>query len=292
MRPRGSKAMRVGDRITVRECSLMPEVIGARAEIVDMQVQEHEVYRTYPVWARVTSGRLAGKVYGFYQYEVEPLATTMGGRTSVMRIGDAVKVKLCEPVPEVVGETGEIVELETQQFAKYAAYPIWVKITSGGRAGKVYGFRESEVELLAAAGTRGVEAAASREVASSRGVVEQLEEILKGVETVEEIGEVEKVIEEAKGKILTEPGTGFWEGKTPCWAMFRCPEAVRNECPAFKYQSLPCWEIEGTYCKLYDYGAKGDGTEICANCRVYKKWGQGAPIEIKLLGKGFNPAGE
>ena len=122
-------------------------------------------------------------------------------------------------------------------------------------------------------------------------VIEQVEEILTGVSTVEEIAEIERVIEEAKGKIMIEPGLGFWEGKTPCWEMFRCPEEVRNECPAFKYRSLPCWEVEGTYCKLFDYGAKGDGTDICQYCRVYKRWGQGEPIEIKLHGKGINPIG-
>ena len=122
-------------------------------------------------------------------------------------------------------------------------------------------------------------------------VIEQVEEILTGVSTVEEIAEIERVIEEAKGKIMIEPGLGFWEGKTPCWEMFRCPEEVRNECPAFKYRSLPCWEVEGTYCKLFDYGAKGDGTDICQYCRVYKRWGQGEPIEIKLRGKGINPIG-
>ena len=100
--------------------------------------------------------------------------------------------------------------------------------------------------------------------------------------------EIEKVIGDVKGKILPEPTLGFWEGKTPCWEMFRCPEAMRNECPAFKYRSLPYWEIEGTYCKLYDYGAKGDGTDICQVCRVYKRWGHGEPIQLKLSGKGFN----
>jgi hypothetical protein len=122
--------------------------------------------------------------------------------------------------------------------------------------------------------------------------LERAKELLERVVTAEEVAEIEQVIEEAKGKILLEPSLGFWEGKTPCWEMFRCPEEIRSECPAFKYRSLPCWEVEGTYCKLYDYGAKGDGTDICQDCRVYKRWGHGEPIEIKLCGKGFNPAGK
>jgi hypothetical protein len=118
--------------------------------------------------------------------------------------------------------------------------------------------------------------------------LEQVKQLLKEVGTVEEIAEVERIIAEAKGKVLLEPSLGFWEGKTPCWEMFRCPEAVRSECPAFNYRSLPCWEIEGTYCKLDDYGATGQDTSVCEVCRVYKKWGHGEPIEIKLLGKGID----
>ncbi len=118
--------------------------------------------------------------------------------------------------------------------------------------------------------------------------LEQVKQMLKEVGTVEEIAEVERIIAEAKGKVLLEPSLGFWEGKTPCWEMFRCPEAVRSECPAFNYRSLPCWEIEGTYCKLDDYGATGQDTSVCEVCRVYKKWGHGEPIEIKLLGKGID----
>jgi len=208
-----------------------------------------------------------------------------------VRVGDIVKVSACDSMPEVVGATGEIVDMEIQQVARYTVYPVWVKITSGERASKVYGFREGEVESVVAGREAQEPSLTAAGMTTRTRVIEQLEEILKGVVTLEEIGDMERVIAEAKGKILEEPSVGFWEGKTPCWEMFRCPEAVRDECPAFKHQSLPCWEIEGTYCKLYDYGAKGDGTEICQYCRVYKRWGQGKPIELKLLGQGFNHAG-
>ena len=99
---------------------------------------------------------------------------------------------------------------------------------------------------------------------------------------------------EQKGKVygfkydeVGEPALGFWEEKTPCWEMLRCPEEIRNECPAFRYRSLQCWEIEGTYSKLYDYGAKGDSLDICRGCRVCRRWGHGEPIQIKLRGKGI-----
>jgi len=209
-----------------------------------------------------------------------------------MKIGDMVKIKKCDSIPEVVGANADIVDMQIQEFEKYTVYPLWVKVTSGERKGKIYGFGYDEVEIL----PKAYEA----QIASKRGgvetvktkVVEQVEELLRGVTTVEEIAEVERAINEAKGKVLVEPALGFWEGKTPCWEMFRCPEAMRNECPAFKYRTLPCWQIEGTYCKLLDYGQRGDGTDICQVCRVYKRWGHGEPIELKLFGKGFNPAGK
>jgi len=119
-------------------------------------------------------------------------------------------------------------------------------------------------------------------------VVGQVEEILKGVTSPEELIEIERVIAEARGAILRESSKGFWEGKRPCWEMSQCPEMIRSECPAPKYQSFPCWEIEGTYCKLDDYGASGLDTSICEVCRVYKRWGENKPIEIRQLGKGID----
>jgi hypothetical protein len=34
----------------------------------------------------------------------------------------------------------------------------------------------------------------------------------------------------------------------------------------------------------------GNDTSICEVCRVYKKYGSGKRIELKLLGKGINAA--
>lgn len=118
--------------------------------------------------------------------------------------------------------------------------------------------------------------------------IEQAKKILERIVNVKDAGKVEGIIEEVKGKIVTETEMGYWEGKTSCWEMFRCPDAIKNECPAFKDRSIPCWQMEGTYCKLSDNGKKGDSTDICQYCRVYKRWGNGEPIELKLFGKGFN----
>lgn len=80
----------------------------------------------------------------------------------------------------------------------------------------------------------------------------------------------------------------FWQDKQPCWEKCHCPEAIKADCPSTKYQFVPCWEIEGTYCKLDDHGATGKDTSICEVCRVYKKYGNEEPIKLKLFGKGMN----
>jgi hypothetical protein len=80
----------------------------------------------------------------------------------------------------------------------------------------------------------------------------------------------------------------YWTGRSPCWEICHCPAMIREECPATKYPFIPCWQIEGTYCKLDDYGETGNDTSICQVCRVYKKYGKGEPIELKLLGRGID----
>ena len=119
-------------------------------------------------------------------------------------------------------------------------------------------------------------------------IVEQIRKMLEDVHEAEEIAEIERLVAEVKGKISLEPVRGFWEQKAPCWEMCHCPAMIREECPATKYQFMPCWQIEGTYCKLDDYGETGNDTTICQVCRVYKKYGNGEPIELKLFGRGID----
>ena len=116
-------------------------------------------------------------------------------------------------------------------------------------------------------------------------IVKEVEEILRSVTTPQDLAEIEKVIAEAKGKLKLEPKGGFWEDKTPCWELTHCEDKIRNECPAYAHQTLPCWKIEGTYCKLDIHGARGDDTSICQTCRVYSKYGIGQPIGTELEGR-------
>ena len=272
----------------------MPEVVGERAEIVDLQIQELEKYTVYPVWVKMTSGERQGKIYSFHYDEVEVLAEAHPEETAKIKVleqleetlgtmknGGIVKIKKCDSLAELVGEGGKIVDLQIQEFDKYTVYPMWVQITSGERKGKIYGFNYDEVEILPKP---------QLEKTTKTKLDEQLEEILRCITTVDDIAEIERAIDKVKGNVRAEPAQGFWEEKTPCWEMLRCPEEIRNECPAFKHQDLPCWQMEGTYCKLHDNGLKGHNTDICRACRIYKRWGHDEPIEIRLLGKGFNQA--
>jgi len=79
----------------------------------------------------------------------------------------------------------------------------------------------------------------------------------------------------------------YWELKTPCWEMTKCPEPIYTTCPAYQHRSYPCWEIEGTYCKWNDWGSNGRDTSLCPKCDVYPKWGHGGNIELKLQGAGM-----
>lgn len=306
------KAMRVGDIVKIVHCDPMPEVVGQRAEIVGLQMQEYERYRVYPVWVKMLTGERQDKVYGFDYNDLEvtvketrlfatveeilksvtsaedinEIETVTKGLTKEereVRVSDTVTITNCVPMPDLAGERAEVVDLQMHEFERYRTYPVWLKVSSGERKGKVYGFQLDEVEWLV---KHEVQTAGHKIVKTN--LAAQIERIIRDADTFEEIAEIERAINEAKGRIMLEPTQGFWEGKTPCWEMFRCPEAVRNECPSFHYRSLPCWQIEGTYSKLHDYGAKGECTKICENCRVYKRYGNAEPIEIKLRGRGLN----
>lgn len=110
---------------------------------------------------------------------------------------------------------------------------------------------------------------------------------IDGSSVPDEISKAENTVCEAKGRVPSGTAGGFWEGKTPCWEMCHCPDMIRSECPAPKHPEMPCWAMEGTYCKLGRHGASGIDFSICQVCRVYRKWGEGSPLELKLFGQGI-----
>ena len=105
---------------------------------------------------------------------------------------------------------------------------------------------------------------------------------------MKEVSEQMKIKAGDLEKAEIEKAFNYWQNKIPCWGTCHCPTIIRSECPANKYQFLPCWEIEGSYCKLDDYGADGKDTSICKICKVYRTYGNSEPIKIKLLGKGLD----
>lgn len=277
------KVMRVGGIINIRRSDAVTGAVGETAEIVDLQVQPYDKYRVYPVWAKMLSGEYKGKVYGFQCDEVEALPQVVHEQATkikileqleeclkAIKIGGAVRIRRCDSLPEVVGEFGNIVDMQIQEFDKYRVYPVWVKVVSGTCKGKVYGFQYDELEVMPTVWPQR---------ATKVKVWQQLEERLGSINTLEEVAEIERSITEARGKILVEETVGFWEDKTPCWEKLHCP--VRNECPAFKNQCVPCWEIHGVY---------SHGGDVCHVCRVYKRWSHVEPIEVKLRPKEINHA--
>lgn len=108
----------------------------------------------------------------------------------------------------------------------------------------------------------------------------------------EVLGEAVAMVTAARRGAIGEEGriSTFWAGKTPCWEMTRCAPQIRDECPAYTHRTLPCWEIEGTYCKLTMEGGRASGcdTSLCQTCRLYKKYGEGKPIDLKLVGVGID----
>ena len=86
-----------------------------------------------------------------------------------------------------------------------------------------------------------------------------------------------------KAKIAGKRRRNFWVGKTPCWKITLCPDSIKNECPAPKHLYLPCWMIEGTYCKLDERNESGEDTSVCRLCRVYIQYRGRKPLQIKLF---------
>jgi len=291
-KPASGPALTIGDKIKIKNGTALPDVAGASAEVVNLQLQECEKYSVYPVWAKITSGARQGKIYGFQYDEIEVALKALSKDAAkikvmeqleellqAMKTGGTVKIKSCVALPDLIGQDAEIIDIQTQEHERYTTYPVWVKVTTGDRKGKIYGFQYEEIEVAPKALPK---------CATKMKMVGQLEELLKGITKMDKITEIEKAIQEVKGKV-TGAGGGFWEGKTPCWEMFRCPKEIRDECPAYLHQQLPCWQIEGTYSKLHGDG-EGHDTDICRTCRVYKRWGKKEPIEIKLHGRGLNEA--
>lgn len=105
------------------------------------------------------------------------------------------------------------------------------------------------------------------------------------------MAKLEVAVDPAEETTTRKEQQTFWTvDKSPCWQMCHCPPQIREGCPAYANKGLACWEIEGTYCKLTMEGGKISGRDItvCQICRVYKRYGEGKPIQLKLFGVGID----
>ena len=64
----------------------------------------------------------------------------------------------------------------------------------------------------------------------------------------------------------TDVGSGFWEGKVPCWTIRDCAGETREHCPAHQDQSRPCWDHQDTFC------TKMFGARACLTCEVLLRY--------------------
>ncbi len=123
----------------------------------------------------------------------------------------------------------------------------------------------------------------------NKKLVDQVAKLIHNDLGPDELAQIEKLVKKAREEIAADAPMGFWRDKTPCWQMNSCPSYIRCECPSYRVRSHPCWEMEGTYCKLNDCGSSGRDTTICGICRVFKTYGESQMIEIKLFGQGIDP---
>lgn len=61
------------------------------------------------------------------------------------------------------------------------------------------------------------------------------------------------------------------EQVAPCWVIQDCPEATRNQCPAWEYKcGNLCWFINGTLCRGEKQKNWESKMKICQKCAVFQ----------------------
>jgi len=56
----------------------------------------------------------------------------------------------------------------------------------------------------------------------------------------------------------------------PCWAIKKCPQALKKQCPAWEFQAGKlCWFINGTICGGVVHKKWQDKIEVCRKCKVF-----------------------
>ena len=56
-----------------------------------------------------------------------------------------------------------------------------------------------------------------------------------------------------------------------CWQVKKCPEQVKEQCPAWKFNAGKfCWFINGTICECKAQKDWREKMKICGSCKVFK----------------------
>ncbi len=61
---------RIGSMCLIKDYKDNTGLRGAFGEIVDMEIQEDDMYMTYPLWVKILSGENKGTVHGFNYDEI------------------------------------------------------------------------------------------------------------------------------------------------------------------------------------------------------------------------------
>jgi MerR family transcriptional regulator/heat shock protein HspR len=94
---------------------------------------------------------------------------------------------------------------------------------------------------------------------------------LYSLEDVERVQNIQNLV---KNLGLNIEGIRRMQALLPCWDLFHCDDATRNQCTAFLTVEKPCWTIKGLPC-----APKGNE---CRRCVVYR-FGSRCTEDIKRL---------
>jgi len=76
---------------------------------------------------------------------------------------------------------------------------------------------------------------------------------------------------ERQALFLLVAGESLNKKNKPCWEIKKCPQAIRQNCPAWELQlGQLCWFINGTICEGKAQSGWTEKMNICKKCKVFK----------------------
>jgi len=69
---------------------------------------------------------------------------------------------------------------------------------------------------------------------------------------------------------LTSRKEEIREPQKPCWVIKKCKETVRQDCPAWEFQTgTLCWFLYGTLCSSGDHKNWKEKIKMCKHCSAF-----------------------